>query len=95
MDNKIIIEELRNKVDLLISDNQSLRKELAKTEADRDRVTSQRRKCEENIATLEKRVKVLELKGSLIGNKADNRVARLRVNALIKEIDSCIALMNK
>lgn len=95
MDNKTIIEELKAKVELLIADNMLLKKELAKANTDRDRAISQRRNSEVTISTLEKRVKVLEIKGSLIGNKADNRAARLRINTLIKEIDSCIALMNK
>lgn len=30
-----------------------------------------------------------------MGNRGDSRIARLRVNKLLREIDKCLALMNK
>lgn len=95
MANDTRIEALARKVDRLIADNRMLRDELKKSIAAKEKTEKQRRLAEQNIMELEKRVKVLETTGSFIGTREDNRAARLRVNKLIKEIDNCIALINK
>ena len=44
---------------------------------------------------IEKRIKTLETAGGFLTSRTDRRTARLRVNRLLREIDGCIALMNK
>lgn len=89
------IETLRDKVQQLIDNNRSLRAELKKLAAERDQVTLQRRQAEEKIQELEKRIRVLETASALAGPDSNTRAARQRVNKLLREIDSCIALMNR
>ena len=43
----------------------------------------------------ELQVETLETAAGLMGNRGDSRIARLRVNKLLREIDKCLALMNK
>lgn len=94
-DNKAIIDSLGKKVLRLITDNQLLRSELNDTVADRNRILIEKREAETEIKRLNRRVETLETAGGLIGNQADSRIARLRVNRLLREIDKCLALMNK
>ena len=47
------------------------------------------------IAELEKRIGVLEISGGMTGAGRNTKLARQRVNLLMREIDRCIALMNK
>lgn len=89
------IETLRDKVQRLIDDNRSLRAELGKLTAEREKITRQKRQAEEKVLELEKRVRVLETAGALSGQAGDTRAARQRVNKLLREIDRCIALMNR
>lgn len=95
MADKTIIETLRGQVGKLIGDNRRLREELSKVSAERDRATVKRREAENRIILLEKRIVTLETAGGLGGTRADNRAARLRVNKLLREIDRCIAMMNR
>lgn len=94
-DNKAIIESLRGKVSRVIADNQLLRSELDKLAMDRDRLVCQKREGESRIQLLNRRIEILETAGGLMGNQGDNRIARQRVNKLLREIDKCLALMNK
>ena len=89
------IETLREKVQQLIDDNRSLRAELGKMIAERKKIARQKRQAEEKILELEKRVRVLETAGALSGQGGNTRAARQRVNKLLREIDRCIALMNR
>lgn len=89
------IETLREKVQQLIDDNRSLRAELGKMIAEREKIARQKRQAEEKILELEKRVRVLETAGALSGQRGNTRAARQRVNKLLREIDRCIALMNR
>ncbi len=89
------IDTLRDKVQQLIDDNRSLRAELRKMTDDREKITRQKRQAEEKILELEKRMRVLETAGALSGQEGNNRAARQRVNKLLREIDRCIALMNR
>ncbi len=90
-----VISSIKEKVGQLLADNRMLRAEVKKLVAECDRVALQKRNAEEKILALEKRVQTLETVRTFAGSKADNRAARLRVNRLIREIDNCIALMNR
>ena len=95
MESKTIIATLKGQVGKLLDDNRMLRAELKKLVAERERIALQKREAEEKILALEKRVRTLETARAFAGSKADNKAARLRVNRLIREIDNCIALMNR
>lgn len=95
VESKTIIATLKGQVGKLLDDNRMLRAELKKLVAERERIALQKREAEEKILALEKRVRTLETARAFAGSKADNKAARLRVNRLIREIDNCIALMNR
>ena len=78
-DNKAIIDSLKKKVSRIIEDNRRLRSEVRELTAER----------------AGRRIKTLETAAGLMGNRGDSRIARLRVNKLLREIDKCLALMNK
>ena len=86
-DNKAIIDSLKKKV--------SLRSEVRELTAERDTVILEKRAAETEIRQLGRRIETLETAAGLMGNRGDSRIARLRVNKLLREIDKCLALMNK
>mgnify|MGYP001835534567 CR=1 FL=1 len=93
-DNKAIIDSLKKKVSRIIEDNRRLRSEVRELTAERDTVILEKRAAETEIRQLGRRIETLETAG-LMGNRGDSRIARLRVNKLLREIDKCLALMNK
>lgn len=90
-----LIEALDKKVDTLIAENRDLRAELTKALGARDRCEKKRVLAEGSVRELEERVKTLETTVAFLRTEGNNRAARLRINRLIREIDSCIALINK
>ena len=93
-----IIDSLEKKVGLLIDENIRLREEQRKLQTTRERLRSQNSELTARIGELERRITVLELREALSGETADRtgtRAARVRLNRLMREIDKCIALLNK
>ena len=90
-----LVESLRKKIDRVLDDNRRLRSEALGLTTERDRLLRQKREAENRIRLLEKRIKTLETAGGFLTSRTDRRTARLRVNRPLREIDGCIALMNK
>jgi hypothetical protein len=47
------------------------------------------------IQQLNEKNKVLKLSSSMQGDQGDNKAAKQKINELVREIDKCIALLNK
>lgn len=94
-DSKKIVESLKKKVAKIIDDNRSLRQEVNRLTEDYARTVREKRACEESVRRLNRRIEALEIREGLSGNHENRRIARLRVNKLLREIDKCLALMNK
>lgn len=95
MSNPNAIAILQEKVERIISDNKSLRSQLQKVTGERDKLAQKHQRTEIEVSALEKRVKILETAASFAGGGSDQKSARQRVNRLLREIDSCIALIHK
>lgn len=95
MANKSIIEGIEKKIARLIEQHDRLKKQAAELQAQRDKLVSQNRELTNKLADAERRISTLELGQGLAGNAADKRQAKARVNRLMREIDRCIALLNK
>ena len=95
MAKNVVIEALAEKVGRLIEENERLVKENAVLSEKKGRLTVENRELKEKIAGLEKRIGVLELGNGLIGSSVDRKRAQARINQLMREIDRCIALMNR
>lgn len=89
-----VVKSVREKVGALIADNRKLREELRKATEQKEKLKASNRELEAEIVRLEKRLAVLELKGGMAGT-GDNKLARARVNRLMREVDKCIALLNR
>lgn len=91
-----IIKSLSKKIARVIEDNERLQREYLTLDAKKDKLNAENRELKQTIASLEKRLNILELGNSLTsGGSVDKKQARARINRLMREIDRCIALMNK
>jgi len=79
----------------LVELNAALRQECGKLSEQRTKLQREKAELNERIASLEERIKFLELKQGFGADEAAQRRARSRVNRLIKEVDRCIAMINK
>lgn len=89
------IAAIRTYVRKLIDENNQLRSQSSQRAEElgqlRDRVSS----LEAQLAEQSEKEQVLRMAQSLGGEAADNSAAKRRINELVREIDKCIALLNK
>jgi len=95
MSENTVVKSLAEKADLLMKDNKRVRAERDELAAAREKLRTENRELKQAVASLEKRIKVLELGESFTGGNADTKQAKARINRLVREIDRCIALMNR
>ena len=91
----MIIDRLRARVVAILAAGERVKNDLAKRTVERDKALNERDKWEHKAIELEERVRVLELAGGMKGVSGGSRAARDRVNRLLREVDKCIALMNR
>ncbi len=92
-----LIESLKAKVAKVIDDNRTLREQAARLRRAEEKLRVERSELRGRVAELEHRIGVLELSGSMGGNRSvqEEKRARARVNRLMREVDKCIALASK
>ncbi len=87
----------------MISENRRLRAEVGRLEAEKARLKEANRKLAEQGAEMDRRLAVREIAEGFAGEAAgsasrerhDKKIARARVNRLLREVDKCIALLNR
>ena len=60
-----------------------------------DALKEEKRLLEQKIRNLDHELSKMQLTAGLAGGSADKEKARTRVNRLMREVDKCIALLNK
>jgi predicted nucleic acid-binding Zn-ribbon protein len=81
-------EQLKSEKNQLLGQNEKLQQEL-------DGLKSGSSSQEQEIDGLKEKIKVLKMAGSLAGNDEKSSDAKLKINELLREIDKCIALLNR
>ncbi|MDR2885180.1 MAG: hypothetical protein LBU95_00150 [Rikenellaceae bacterium] len=90
-----LIESLQSKVTQVIEDNRRLKEHNARLNRSREKLKEEKAEAQQRIAELERRVSVLEISASMGGTARQKQLAKARVNRLMREVDKCIALINK
>ena len=93
-----IVSALAEKISRLIAENDRLERQQASLEADVAKLRNENRALREKLNATEKQVALQSLSEGLAGGAADStsrKRARAQVNRLMREIDRCIALLNK
>lgn len=92
---KVIIDRLQNKVERLVAKHQSLKELNQQLEKQLKQLGKQLKQQQESVQELEDKNKILKLSASLHGEEQDTKATRNKINELVREIDKCIALLNK
>jgi uncharacterized coiled-coil DUF342 family protein len=84
---------LKKKAKQLVENYQSVKRENNKLKEEVDRLTKDLNEKNQHVQELTNKVNVLKISGS-VGSESTKDV-KLKINELVREIDSCIAQINK
>ena len=92
---KNIVEKIEAKLEMLIENYQHVKQEnLILQKENNDFVASLKLK-EIEISNLQEKVKLMNISRSVDVSKQDVKETKLKINEYVREIDKCIALLNK
>jgi phage shock protein A len=86
---------LRRSVEALVSEHEKLRELAADLKNELSVVRQQLAEKNEEVKELQTRYERAKFTGAVLGNGDDAAKARKRVSELVREIDKCIALLDR
>ena len=89
------IKELRNKVEKLINLHERMMHEHQLLIKDQDQQKIKIREQQQLIAELEEKNRIIRLGNMVSGSDQNTREIKLKINEYIREIDRCLALINR
>ena len=92
---KTIINSIETKLGKLIEKLGHIQLEKSDLQADNDTLNSKLEEKERKIIALQDKVKLMNISKSVDATKEDVKATRLKINEYVREIDKCIALLNK
>ena len=90
-----IVVELQNKINRLIDRHTGLKQEVSRLNEEKERLVSELNESTTNYQVLEKKFDNLKLSGNLLAEGGEPGEAKKRINQIVREIDKCIALLNR
>ena len=90
-----VMRSIDQKVERIVAHSREISAENLKLGQQNLKLKSDNEALKGKIAELERRVNVLELRDGLSGGGSDTKRAQARVNRLMREVDQCIALLNR
>ena len=93
---KNLVGNIEKKVNKLIQLYQSAQKEKEETLTENNQLISDLSDKEKTIKSLEEKIKLLRITKSVSAQDDErNKESRQKINEYVREIDKCIALLNK
>jgi predicted nucleic acid-binding Zn-ribbon protein len=92
---RILLNELKLNTDKLFHEFQNLEKEKERLEEKVTFLNKEIARIDKEKAELGRKNESLELANRILSGKDENHEARKRINKIVREIDKCIALLNK
>ena len=95
MAEKGVIMKIAAQVERLIKAHATLAKACSALTAERDALREENKTLKLQIREQQQQLAHLQLSDGLSGGNADKEQARARINRLLREVDRCIALLDK
>ena len=92
---KNIIDSIEIKLERLISAYNSIQVDKLNLQKNNDALNVRLQNQEKEIAALQDKIKLMNISKSVDVNTEDVKATRLKINEYVREIDKCIALLNK
>nr|WP_319398329.1 hypothetical protein [uncultured Carboxylicivirga sp.] len=93
--NNELIVELKEKINKLVARYKGLEAEVRLLEEEKGRLTDQLEMVNNDYTNLEHRFNNLKLTKDLVSGSAEAGDTKKRINQIVREIDKCIALLNR
>ncbi|MBN2520737.1 MAG: hypothetical protein JXB17_09555 [Bacteroidales bacterium] len=90
-----IVNELKEKIKLILLNFNDLKEENKKLKLENKRLIDDLKGNKKEIGFLEEKFEKVQLAKTILGSSEDTHVAKLKINRIVREIDKCIALLNK
>ena len=92
---KDIINNIEVKLGKFIAKHQQLSDEKLVLAQENNDLSDELKKKEDEISTLQDKIKLMNISKSVEVSKEEVKASRLKINEYVREIDKCIALLNK
>ena len=93
-DGKNTVQELRSQINTLIELHESEKRQVVQLEDENQQLKKELKQKEEELAGCREKMSTMELaKG--IASAESTHDAKIKINRIVREIDKCIALLNK
>ncbi len=93
--NPDIVVELQKKINRLIDRHVGLKQEVFRLNEEKERIVSELNESTTSYRELEKKFENLKLSGDILTKSGEPGEAKKRINQIVREIDKCIALLNR
>lgn len=90
-----IVDSLENRISKLLHRFDKLKQANATLEDEISELRSQQGNYQREIEMLEEKYSALKLANSMLGSDQHTRETKLKINALVREIDHCIAQLSE
>ena len=95
IDLKSVVTSLEGKIEKLVDLHHRAKKELSNLKTQNTHLNQTIDQQKQAIKDLEEKSKILKLSKSLTTTNENTTELKLKINELIREVDKCIALLNK
>lgn len=89
-----IVEALEIKIHQMVKRQKESEKQVAQLKEQMEEINRNRQDLEEQVQTWRDRCNSLKLANSMLGSDEYKRETKLKINALIREIDHCIGQLS-
>jgi chromosome segregation ATPase len=86
---------LNKKIDELLARFEGLKREIRELKLGNEALKEKLQERDEKIRQLETKYERIKLSGALLGGGENADEARRKINELVREIDRCVALLNR
>ncbi|WP_339698896.1 hypothetical protein [uncultured Marixanthomonas sp.] len=90
-----IVDSLENRISKLLHRYEKLRQQNTRLEEELSVLRSQKEESEKEIETLREKCSSLKMANSMLGSDQYKRDTKLKINALVREIDQCITQLSE
>jgi hypothetical protein len=91
---KTLVAELELKLPLLVTKMKSLEQENDTLKAKIVQMNEEKQQLKETVQKYKEKYDALKVANTILGSDEDKTEAKLKINALIREIDACIAQLS-
>jgi len=93
--NQSQLDQLKLKVEKLINLHEQLVKENQQLKLIQSQLTEEIKRSHHQIADLEEKNKLIKMAQAVSGTDQNTRELKLKINEYIREIDKCLAMINR